>query len=107
VDFRWPTERVLRRIRALAPVPGLALSLRERDFFVLDAVPTSRYASALLPGEAQIEGDRLVLRTADGAIAVERAVLSGPEEEEAFPLTGDALANGFRELIDSDPLEVS
>jgi methionyl-tRNA formyltransferase len=107
VDFHWPTERVLRRIRALAPVPGLALSLRDRDFFVLDAAPTPRYASALIPGEAQIEANRLVLRTGDGAILVERAVLAGPEEDpEPETLTGDALAKIFGELIDSGPLEV-
>lgn len=101
VDFHWPTERVLRRIRALSPVPGLALSLGGRDFFVVDAISTSHYAKAMVAGEAQIQRDRLVLRTGDGAFSVERAVLPGPEEDqEPVSLRGDALANFFRELID-------
>lgn len=106
-DFHWPTERVLRRIRALSPVPGLALSLKDVDFFVLDATPASGYASALVPGEAQVTTERVLLRTADGAISIERAALAGPEDhgEPAF-LSGDELANVFRELIDSGPLEV-
>lgn len=34
VDWSWPSERVLRRIRALSPVPGLALELCGQAFFV-------------------------------------------------------------------------
>jgi len=78
VDWRWPTERVLRRIRALSPVPGLALEVRGVEFFVQRAREARRFLAALLPGEAAVE-DRLIMRTGDGAIAVEQAQLAEAE----------------------------
>ena len=96
VDFGWPTARVLRRIRALSPVPGLAIEFRGLRFFVTRARPAVRFPDFLLPGEGTVvRGDRvlgtgeqrhgtLVVRTGDGAVAVERAVLtpeSGGSEE--------------------------
>ncbi|MGC4091726.1 MAG: formyltransferase family protein [Polyangiaceae bacterium] len=54
-DFAWDTARVLRRIRALSPVPGLALSLSDVAFFVTAAHPSPDFTRALAPGEA---GDR-------------------------------------------------
>jgi methionyl-tRNA formyltransferase len=81
VDWRWPTERVLRRIRALAPVPGLALEVRGLEFFVQAARAAPDFPSALLPGEAYI-GERVVMRTGDGAIAIDRAQLADGEQEE-------------------------
>ena len=77
VSWSWPNERVLRRIRALAPVPGLALDLEGLEMFVTRAAPASSFPSALEPGEAAVVGapPALTLRTGDGAIAVERAVV--------------------------------
>ncbi len=91
VGWDWPTERVLRRIRALSPVPGLALELNGRRFFVTEARRATQFPSALLPGEAQL-GARLLLRTGDGAVVVERAQMApnmaeasaGTESDEDF-----------------------
>lgn len=108
VSFDWPSSRVLRRIRALSPVPGLALSLGGRDFFVVAAKLAPHALEALLPGEAQIKDNRLMLRTRDGAISVERVVLADSTDESTpRVLAGDDLAKFFRELIDSEPLEVA
>ena len=122
VDWHWPTDRVLRRIRALAPVPGLALEFRGVRFRVVRARPAKQYPRVLLPGEGAVvqavppgEPRRaapecvgnnrifpprgrppggtgtehtgndpltLVLRTGDGAIAVERAMVT-PESGES------------------------
>ena len=89
VDFGWPTERVLRRIRALSPVPGVALEVCGRTFFLTRAEATSAYPGALLPGEAAAVGTPptdVVFRTSDGAIRVLRAVLPAgdPLEREAL-----------------------
>lgn len=93
VDFRWPTERVLRRIRALSPVPGVPLSLWGLDFFVTAAAPSDAYTRALLPGEAELSAERLLLRTLDGAITVERATLAETEgTEPSEPTSGQELA---------------
>lgn len=105
VEWNWPTTRVLQRIRALAPVPGLGLEVEGLELFVTRAVQTSDYPSALEPGEAAVYGtpSRLVLRTGDGAISVVRAVL--PQEDDgpdAF-LGPDELAATVRShLADRD-----
>ncbi|HEY5376802.1 MAG TPA: formyltransferase family protein [Polyangiaceae bacterium] len=85
VDWHWSTERVLRRIRALSPVPGLAVEVSEVPFFATRARAASEFVTALEPGEAAVVGTpgTLVIRTADGAIAVERATLGLAEEDEA------------------------
>lgn len=76
VDFRWPTERALRRVRALAPVPGVPLSVEGLELVVTRARAAEEFPRALEPGEAAIVGEPkvLVLRTLDGALAVERAL---------------------------------
>jgi methionyl-tRNA formyltransferase len=102
VDFRWPTERVLRRIRALSPVPGLALTLAGLPFFVTSALPAHGFVASLEPGEAQIVGERLLLRTGDGAISVERATTeSEDEDDDALDFTGSELARTLIERLES------
>ncbi len=94
VDWRWPTERVLRRIRALSPVPGLALEVHGLRFFVTRARAAPHFVAALEPGEAVVTGapESLQIRTADGALWVERATLSAAEAE-----------SDEQDLIEGDP----
>jgi methionyl-tRNA formyltransferase len=80
VDFGWTTERVLRRIRALSPTPGVALEVEGVPLFVTGAERAVDYVAALLPGEAQLSG-ALTLRTADGAVTVTRAFFPDTESE--------------------------
>lgn len=85
-DFSWPAERVLRRLRALSPVPGLALEIRGIAFFATRARRTEDFPRALLPGEAAVlPSHTVVIRCGDGAIAIERAVAGdnaeGPLEQ--------------------------
>jgi methionyl-tRNA formyltransferase len=95
VTWSWPTERVLRRIRALSPVPGLALELVKTPLFVTRAEPASEVPTALLPGEAAVQGEppaRVVIRTGDGAIAVTRVVLAEDGDPGGRELDAQALA---------------
>lgn len=101
VSWSWPTARVLRRIRALSPVPGLAVEVNGLPFFITRARASAKFVSALEPGEAGVleETRTLVIRTADGAIAIERAVLSldgedgdPADEAEDLALTEQELA---------------
>ncbi|HKY39043.1 MAG TPA: formyltransferase family protein [Polyangiaceae bacterium] len=93
VDFGWTTERILRRIRALSPTPGLALEVEGVRLFVTRAEAAGwgrspshheidPYLKALLPGEAHIS-DALLLRTGDGAVRVVGAYF--PEGEASAP----------------------
>jgi methionyl-tRNA formyltransferase len=98
VHWSWPTQRVLQRVRALAPVPGLSLDLEGLEFVVTRAVRAVEYPSALEPGEAAVFGDppALILRTGDGAVAVERAVLEAAGKEPDTVLAGTDLAATVR-----------
>lgn len=82
VNFSWTTERVLRRIRALSPVPGLAIEIRGTPLFVTEARPTPEFPRTLLPGEAAVMPAGVVIRTGDLAIALERAQAPCDEERE-------------------------
>lgn len=96
VDFSWPTERVLRRTRALSPVPGVALELCGLAFFLTRAEAAEDYPRALEPGEAAALGSPpadVVIRTGDGAIRVVRAVFgAGGALPEGTPLAPATLA---------------
>lgn len=98
-DFRWDTARVLRRIRALSPVPGLALSIADVAFFVTRAHPSTKFSSALLPGEAEIARNRLVIRTGDAAIAVESALLCDGDDDAGEEVSGEELAEHMARAI--------
>lgn len=99
VDFAWPTERILRRVRALAPVPGLALEFSGVRFFVLAAerAPGPLEAllpGALLPGEGALVGSppELLIRTGDGALRVLSVLLSqGASTSECGELEGETV----------------
>jgi methionyl-tRNA formyltransferase len=96
VDWNWSTGRVLRRIRALAPVPGLALEIAGLRFFVTRAITLRDYPAALLPGEAAVlppPSELLAVRTGDGAVGVLRAVAGlGSEIEPGTELGAAELA---------------
>ena len=96
VDWTWPTARVLRRIRAISPVPGLAVEVGELRFFVTRAQPAADFVRALSAGEAAVMGrpGTLVIRTGDGAIAVERALLDDSDDAETEPQALDRHALG-------------
>ena len=85
VDWSWSTARVLQRIRAISPVPGLAVEVAELRFFVIRAKQAADFVHALQAGEAAVIGQpgTLIIRTGDGAIAVERALLDETGDAEA------------------------
>jgi methionyl-tRNA formyltransferase len=76
VDFTLPTERVLRRVRALAPVPGALLDVEGLKLVVIAAEATDDFPAALEPGEAATVGvpPKVVIRTGTGAIRLTRAL---------------------------------
>lgn len=75
VDWSWATARVLRRIRALSPVPGLALDVVGVKLFVTRASATDAVPPALRPGEAIISDELVAIRTGDAGIVIERCVI--------------------------------
>ena len=96
-DFRWPTERVLRRIRALAPLPGLALSIEGLELTVTAASAAEGAPRALDPGEAAVAGEpsALLIRTGDAAVRIERAT----RDPDGTPLSGPEIGAVVREHL--------
>lgn len=85
IRWSWPTERVLRHIRALAPAPGAWTEIEGAFVTVLDAAPAVNFPQALEPGEAATLGDRPLVRTGDGAIELRAGEIDGvPARTEDF-----------------------
>lgn len=95
-DFRHSTERVLRRIRALAPVPGLALEIHGVRFTVERAQAAREFPIALEPGEAAATNSGVVVRTADGAVLITRATMDVDEIGEPERVDARGLSEAIR-----------
>jgi methionyl-tRNA formyltransferase len=77
LSWSWPTDRLLRRVRALAPAPGAYTEIGDHIVTILEARPARDFPRALLPGEAAVWGGAAVVRTADGAIELLRGEVEG------------------------------
>ena len=83
--LRWelPAERIVRRIRALAPNPGAACVIGDTEVILLRA-EMHRAPAALHPGEAAIVDGLAVVKALDVGVALLRAESGdgpmGPEE---------------------------
>jgi methionyl-tRNA formyltransferase len=75
--WTWPTERVLRHIRALAPAPGAWTEIEGAFVVVTRAAPASAFPKGLRSGEgAVVQGDAMV-RTIDGAVLLLEGEIDG------------------------------
>ncbi len=77
IRWTWPTERVVRHIRALAPAPGAWTEIDGAVVSILRAAPAASYPEALAPGEGVALGGRVLVRTQDGAIDLLEAEIDG------------------------------
>jgi methionyl-tRNA formyltransferase len=80
IRWAWPTDRVLRHVRALAPAPGAWTEIEGALVTVLEAGAhrsTLGALAALEPGEGAADGERAVVRTGDGAVVLLRGEIDG------------------------------
>lgn len=85
IRWSWPTERVLRHIRALAPAPGAWTEIEGQLLIVTRATEASSVPAALEPGEAVAQGGLAVVRTGDTAVALLEGEIEGaPAGAEDF-----------------------
>lgn len=77
IRWTWPTERILRHIRALAPAPGAFTEIDGAVVTVLRAAAAGELPFPLAPGEAASYADQPVVGTADGAIILLRVEVDG------------------------------
>ncbi len=81
IRWSWPTDRVLRHVRALAPAPGAFTEIGGALVTVLEARKAPRFPEALAPGEGYSEGGHAVIRTGDGAVILVRGEIEGAPAE--------------------------
>jgi methionyl-tRNA formyltransferase len=86
IRWSWSTARVLRHVRALAPAPGAFTELAGAAVTVLAATDASPPPVELSPGEAVAWKGRVLVGTADGAVALIAT------EVEGRPTTSGELA---------------
>lgn len=77
IRWAWPTERVLRHIRALAPAPGAWTEIGGSLVSVLRAAPRATFPAALEPGEGTVIEGQPVVRTGDGALVLLECEIDG------------------------------
>jgi methionyl-tRNA formyltransferase len=77
ISWSWATDKVLRRVRALAPLPGAFTEIAGRIETILEARRAPTFPRALLAGEAAVVGGTLVIRTEDGAVELVRGDVDG------------------------------
>jgi methionyl-tRNA formyltransferase len=68
--WSWPTEQILRHVRALAPAPGAWTEISGRLVTVLRAAPAKVFPAALQPGEGAIFNGLPIVRTGDSAVVL-------------------------------------
>jgi methionyl-tRNA formyltransferase len=96
IVWSWPVERILRRVRALAPSPGAFTEIGEDVVTIVAARRAADFPRALSPGEAAIVGDRAVIRAGDGAVELLIGEIDG-EPLDARELIGVVARN--RDLV--------
>jgi methionyl-tRNA formyltransferase len=77
IHWTWPTNRVLRHVRALAPAPGAWTEIGDTLAVVLRAAPAPSFPQALEPGEGAVVDERVLVRTGDGAVELLEAEIDG------------------------------
>jgi methionyl-tRNA formyltransferase len=80
--WSWPVDRLLRRVRALAPSPGAFTEIGGRILTILEARAATDFPRALCAGEAAVVGTRAVVRAGDGAVELLRGEIDGQLLEE-------------------------
>jgi len=68
--WTWPTERIVRRVRAAGPWPGAVTQVGDEELVLARVAPVSDYPRALATGECAVVGGAAIVRTSDGAVAL-------------------------------------
>jgi methionyl-tRNA formyltransferase len=97
LDWTWPSDRIARRVRAASPWPGAFTYLGDEPVTITEVALAASYPRALAPGEAAVVGDRAIVRTGDGAVAL---VAGRGGEEGEYDLDAEALCDLVNALHD-------
>jgi methionyl-tRNA formyltransferase len=102
INWKWTSERIMRRIRAAAPSPGAWTFLGDEAVTITRAAPVASFPRALHPGEATVipspVGGTAIIRTADGALALLEGSMDAAEGAPPYELGVADLAALVAEL---------
>jgi methionyl-tRNA formyltransferase len=93
IRWHWPTERVLRHVRALAPTPGAWTEIDGTLVTLLRAAAAPQFPEVLRPGEGVVSEGKAIVRTGDTAVVI----LEG--EIDGTAATADDLSGLFRSRL--------
>jgi methionyl-tRNA formyltransferase len=93
LDFREPAERLLRRIRAATPRPGVDVELTRsaKRLHIVRARLGAPHGGAARPGALRVESGRLLLAAGDAWLELTEIQLAGKR-----PMRAEELLRGFR-----------
>ena len=93
LDFREPAERLLRRIRAATPRPGVDVELTRsaKRLHIVRARLATPHGGAVRPGALRVESGRLLLAAGDAWLELTEIQLAGKR-----PMRAEELLRGFR-----------
>ena len=93
LDFSLPAERLLRRIRAATPRPGVDLELTRaaKRLRIVRARLGPPHAGVARPGALRVESGRLLLAAGDAWLELAEIQLAGKR-----PMRADEVLRGFR-----------
>jgi len=77
IRWVWPTDQVLRHVRAFAPSPGAWTEIDGKLVTVLEAAKAPRFPAALEPGEGYADSGHAIIRTGDGAVTIIQGEIDG------------------------------
>jgi methionyl-tRNA formyltransferase len=98
IDWKWPTARIVRRVRAAAPWPGAWASFGDEVVTLVRVSDARSYPRALHPGEAAVVDGVALVRTGDGAVALVEGRMESADEDEPYTLDVGDLAALVHEL---------
>lgn len=93
LDLTQPAARVLRRIRAATPRPGVDLELTRaaKRLRIVRARPATPHGGDVRPGALRVDSGKLLLAAGDAWIELAEIQLAGKK-----PMRADELLRGFR-----------
>ncbi|MFQ5607329.1 MAG: methionyl-tRNA formyltransferase [Candidatus Zixiibacteriota bacterium] len=96
INWAWPAGRIANHIRALADSPGAVTAWRGKKIKVLGASVETDSGVGLAPGEALINGRRILIGAGDGSVI--KALKLKPEGKKALSaidmINGELIVSG-------------
>ncbi len=97
LDWTWTAERIVRRVRAASPWPGVFTFIGDRAVTITRAAVTTKIPKVLLPGEATVLADgTAAVRAGDSGVQLLAGRVEPVEDGDEEVLLGE---RGLSEIV--------